>query len=256
MTPTVTLYRGDCLEVMRDLPAGSVDAVVTDPPYGIGYQSARRTDKDARFPVICGDDVPPTEWAHAAFRIARSTACLLCFCRWDTSETFKDALKGAGWVVRSQGVWDRMSHGLGNLRAQLAPQHDLMWFATKGDYGFPGHRPKSVYRAMRLSGQRLVHPTQKPLALMRQIVEDLVPVSGMVLDPFAGSFTTGVACIQRGRSFIGIEIDPHYFTIGEKRIRDALASCGMTDTDISGCQGHLPLPLLQTHEKAECDVQG
>lgn len=217
----VQLYLGDCLEVMRGLPDGCVDAVVTDPPYGISYQSARRIDRDARFPVIPGDDAPPGEWASAAFRIASDTACLLCFCRWDTAEAFRAALGLAGWTVRSQGVWDRMVHGLGNLRAQLAPQHDLMWFATKGDYRFPGNRPKSVYRAMRLSGQQLVHPTQKPEDLMRQLVDDLVPLGATVLDPFMGSGTTGVACVQTGRDFVGIEIEPHYFDIAQRRIEAA-----------------------------------
>ena len=127
---TVTLYRGDCLEMLPTLEAGSVDAVVTDPPYGIGYQSARRIDSE-RFDIITGDDAPALGWIEGAHRILHDDGCGLCFCRWDTQEQFRLALSRA-FEVKSQVVWDRIVHGLGDLRSQYAPRHDVMWFVTKG----------------------------------------------------------------------------------------------------------------------------
>jgi len=218
---TIALIRGDCLEVMPTLEAGSVDAVITDPPYGISYQSCRRTDKDSRFPIIAGDRHPCVDWMPASWRTVRDSGCMLDFCRWDTAEYVRQAIVDSEWTLRSQGVWDRVIHGMGDLDAQLAPTHDLMWFCTKGAYVFPGKRPKSVYHSKRISGQKLLHPTQKPVGLMWALVADLVPPGGTVLDPFMGSGSTGVACVKTGRSFIGIEIDPGYFEIATNRIKEA-----------------------------------
>lgn len=217
----MTLYRGDCLDVMRDMPSGSADAVVTDPPYGIDYQSAWRTDRAAWFPKIAGDVSVDMAWAAEAYRLTVDNGCLLCFCRWDVSGAFMDGIAAAGWDVRSQVVWDRGIHGMGDLTRQYAPCHDLMWFATKGAYTFPGHRPRSVYRIDRLPANALEHPTQKPLPLMSRILADIAPTNAAILDPFMGSGTTGVACVQTGRNFIGIEIDPTYYAIAERRIKEA-----------------------------------
>jgi site-specific DNA-methyltransferase (adenine-specific) len=216
----VRLYLGDCLEVFKTLADGSVDAVVTDPPYGIGYQSARRTDIEARYRVLVGDDALSLDWVDELPRIMADPSCLFCFCRWDVQEAFRGAIS-LGLVVRSQVVWDRGVHGLGNLYAGYAPCHDVAWFATKGAYAFPGRRPKTIYRCDRVPACKLVHPTQKPAALMRWIVDDLAPEGATVFDPFMGSGTTGVACVQTGRNFIGIEIDPGYYAIAERRIAEA-----------------------------------
>ena len=218
---TVDLRLGDCLEVMKSIPDKSIDAVITDPPYGINYQSARRTDSNERFDVLDGDQSVPTEWLENSFRVAKDTACLFCFCRWDTQQVFYDAIQKAGWKIKSQVIWDRGVHGLGDLKAQYAPMHDNVWFAIKGNYQFKHKRPKSVLRVDRLPASDLVHPTQKPSSLMKTINLDLTSDGDTILDPFMGSGTTGVACVQTGRNFIGIEIDPGYFAIAEKRIKDA-----------------------------------
>lgn len=215
----VELHLGDCLEVMRTMPDKSVDAVITDPPYGIGYQSARRIDTE-RFDIICGDNDLNFGWIIEAKRIAKDSGCLFCFCRWDTERQFFDALDEAGWNIQSQVIWDRGVHGLGDLRRQFAPMHDNALFCTAKDYEFPGSRPKSVYRVDRLSADKLEHPTQKPHGLMQRIIIDTAARGWTILDPFMGSGTTGVACVQTGRNFIGIEIDPTYYAIAERRIKE------------------------------------
>ena len=213
------LYLGNCMKILPTLEAGSVDAVVADPPYGIGYQSARRIDTE-RFPVIEGDDKLDLKWIELTEVLSKDISCIAVFCRWDTEHHFFVALSKY-WNVKSQVIWNRGIHGLGDLNAQYAPCHDIIWFATRGAWSFPGHRPKSVYSIDRLSANELVHPTQKPLALMKVIISDLTNLNDIVLDPFMGSGTTGVACVQTGRRFIGIEIEPKYFEIACKRIKEA-----------------------------------
>lgn len=212
--------RGDALRVMEQMPSGSVQAIITDPPYGIAYQSAWRTDKRDRFDVIQGDTELDFSWLAEACRVMANTSSLFIFCRWDVQGQFYDAI-AEHFQVRSQVIWDRGVHGLGDLNAQYAPCHDVAWFATKGKWKFPNGRPKSVYRVDRLPANELLHPTQKPVPLMRVIVSDLTQFGDTVLDCFAGSGPCGVACIKTGRRFLGVEIDPGYFDIAVKRLREA-----------------------------------
>lgn len=134
------------------------------------------------------------------------------------------AIECAGYTVKSQVIWDRDWHGLGDLNGQFAPQHDIIWYATKGRFLFPNGRPKSVLRYRRIAAESLVHPTEKPIDLMSYLVEMLSTEGNIILDPFMGSGTTGVACVNLNRNFIGIEKDAHYFEIAKQRIADAQIS--------------------------------
>mgnify|MGYP000390796407 CR=1 FL=1 len=216
------VHNGDCLDVLRSMPDASVDAVVTDPPYGMAFQSAWRTDKAERFDQIANDDAPFVWFLADAARIIKPGGCLICFCRWDSAEAFRLAIGWAGLSVKSQLVWDRVAHGMGDLKASAGPQHDTVWFATKGRYAFHGTRPKSILRHQRPHGDALRHPNEKPLSLMVSLVQDYVPPGGTVVDPFTGSGSTAEACVQTGRNFIGIELDPGYCEIARRRIADAV----------------------------------
>lgn len=215
------LYLGDCLEVMKQLPDGSVDAVITDPPYGVDYQSAWRSDKAQWKPKIANDTKPFIWWLHDAYKMTVMGGALLSFCRWDVQEAFKQAIGWAGFTIKSQIIWDREVHGMGDLKGQFAPQHDVVWFASKGRCELRGTRPKSVIRSKRISAEVLTHPNEKPVDLMGDLIVKVTDTGRTVLDPMMGSGTTGVACANLGRKFIGIEIEPKYFDIACKRIEQA-----------------------------------
>lgn len=215
------LFNDDCLRALPDIPTETVDAVITDPPYGIAYQSAWRTDKAKRHAPIANDGQPFIWWLADAFRVTRDGGALLCFCRWDVQEAFRQAIQWAGYSVQSQVIWDRESHGMGDLNASFAPRHDVIWFATKGRFVFPGLRPQSVINQMRLDGNSLVHPNEKPVGLMRKLIRSVTPEGGTVLDPFMGSGATGVAAIEEGYRFIGMELDPGHFRTAQSRIQSA-----------------------------------
>jgi site-specific DNA-methyltransferase (adenine-specific) len=212
------IINGDCLDVLKTLPDNSVDSVVTDPPYGISYQSAWRTDTAKRKAKIAGDDNPFIWFLYDAFRVTRDGGGLICFCEWRHQEAFRMAISCAGYVIKSQVIWDRDWHGMGDLTSSFAPQHDVIWFAVKGKFTFPSGRPKSVLRYRRPSAEELVHPTEKPVDLMRDLVKHVTPPNGTVLDPFAGSGSTGKACALEGFGFIGIEREADYCAIAEARI--------------------------------------
>lgn len=231
----VRLIHGDCLDVLRTLDAGSVDAVITDPPYGISYQSARRTDRNKWKPKIANDSLPFVWWLHAAAGLLAPGGALLCFCRWDVSEAFRQAIGWAGLKVRGQIVWDRIGHGAGDTAGSPAPCHDLVWYATKGRRVFHGKRPTSVVRSMRVGGATLLHPNEKPVGLMASLVDAYAAPGGLVLDPFMGSGTTGVACVRTGRRFVGIEIDAGYYEIARRRVDEERARCPLFPSEGGGC---------------------
>lgn len=213
----VNLIHGNCIEVLKQIKDESVDAVITDPPYGISYKSNWKA-KEEQFDVIDGDDSVPVDWIYEAYRVTKPNGCLFMFCRWDTSDEFKKSLIDAEWNVRSQVIWDRVVHGMGDLESQFAPMHDNIWFAIKGSYKFPSDRPKSVYTVKRISGDQLLHPNQKPLGLMGRILIDITKKGDVVLDPFMGSGSTAVACARNDRDFIGIEINKKYYDVAVDRV--------------------------------------
>ena len=131
---------------------------------------------------------------------------------------FIDAMKIAGFAVKSVIVWDRMVHGMGDLKSTFAPRYDTCIFAVKGSYAFPDGRPQDVIPCQRLDGAKLTHPNEKPVDLMRQLIEVTTKPGDLILGPFAGSGTTLVAALQSGRRYIGVELSPEHYETAQRRI--------------------------------------
>jgi DNA modification methylase len=204
-----TLYLGDCLEILPTLP--KVDAVITDPPYGLNVAVNKSNE------VIVGDE--STAIRDAVFAAVRADAGV-----WFGSPKCP---KPSG--VHITLVWDKGSHvGMGDLAFPWKLTHEEIYI-TGDKSKWVGKRQESVLRDPALfqnlpaaniaRGEQLQHPTQKPVALMVRIMLKLD--ASVILDPFMGSGTTGVACAQMGRKFIGIEREPKYFDIACRRIEDA-----------------------------------
>ena len=201
----VTLYNADCLDILPTL--GGVDAVITDPPYGMDWDG-----RVTRGPNGTGK---AGETRHYGTRIANDKQPFdpspwLGFDRvvlWGFHH-FASRLP-----VGSVLVWlKRYDEGFGSFLSDA----DLAWM--KGGCGVYCKRDLSLQGE---SSDR-AHPTQKPVSLMAWCLDMAkVPIGATVLDPFMGSGTTGVACVRTGRRFIGIEIDPGYFAIAQRRIAEA-----------------------------------
>ena len=216
---------GDCLEVMPTLER--VDLVLTDPPYGIDFQSARRIDKTKRHKKIINDKKPFIWWMYYLHQILNDNGSLMCFTRWDVEDAFKKAIDWAGLKLKSQVIWDKVVHGMGDLRSSYAPQHENILFAIKDTFQFPNKRPKSIYRHQKVSPDNLMHPNEKPVPLLEDICNDLTTYNGVVLDCFSGSFATAIACINTNRKFICIEKDETYFNKGIERIETHYEKMGL-----------------------------
>jgi len=229
---TVQLFCGDCLEILPTLEAGSVDAGVLDPPYGIGYKSNRPTygNRTSRKPRTFGKDVIGTDWLRETYRVLKNDSVMFVFTRWDVSHIWKDAIEEVGFVVTQRLVWDKSHWGMGDLRYYGDQTEDVL-FCRKGRpmMYYPKRRGnifKTVSKAYYPEGN-FGHPTQKSEQLCRDFILDTTDTGQVVGDWFMGSGTTGVACVQTGRNFIGIEIDPAYYAIAEKRIQDSLGKGGV-----------------------------
>jgi len=162
---------------------------------------------------------------------------MFVFCGWQTQSLFETEIKLL-FEVKSHVIWDRLHHGMGDLKASYAPRHDVAWFALNKDsnFSFPHTRPQSIYRYQKLTSEELEHPTQKPLSLMRAIVRDTTVAGQIVFDPFMGSGTTGVAAVMSNRLFIGTEINQTYFDIANRRIR-GVSNVFTEDTQASLFEG-------------------
>lgn len=201
-----TLYLGDCLTLMPMI--GQVDAVVTDPPFGIDYRSGHRTDALWSEDRIRHDET--TAVRDAALSMLVGVPALV-FGSWKAPRPTN---------TRMVLTWDKgPALGMGALDLPWKPSSEEIYVIGKG---FIGTRDEGavIYcppvQSMAKNGR--VHPNQKPVQLLERLIKK-VP-EGVLLDPFMGSGSTGVAAIKSGRRFIGIEIDPRYFEIAKRRISE------------------------------------
>lgn len=223
----------DAMRWLGRLPDEHADCVCTDPPYGVSmHTTAAKEDRSTpRFSGIANDDAPYIWWLREAWRVTRRGGCLICFAGWQTSDVFRDAIAHAGWRVRSMVIWDKERPALGDFQQDFAPQHEIIWFAVKPAHcraaGFRFQRcpesgkldrPRSVLRCKRPKREIQTHPTEKPVDLLTTLIRATVPPGGLVLDPFAGSGSTGEAALRLGRRFAGCELSPDHASNARRRL--------------------------------------
>lgn len=245
------LFEGDCLELVRKIPDGSIDLTLTSPPYCIGkkYDSSRSVDDFiSAHRVILPEIVRTTReggsicW-QVGYHVAKQAAYPLDYAVFAILNGIKDI------VLRNRIIW---TFGFGmNQSARFSGRHETVLWFTKGDpYSFdldavrvpqryPGKRhykgahkgqfsgnpkgknPGDVWEIPNVKAahiEKLEHPCQFPVALAERLVRALCPKGGVVLDPYAGSASTGVACIINGNRFVGAEIDEAYIDISYARL--------------------------------------
>lgn len=220
-----SLYLGDARDELPLLPDESVDLFVSDPPYGV---SQRANTRGKRFALIAGDGSPEEAETLLAdvtpdiVRVVRRSRHLY---------TFGLALEHPLIPHSTELIWDKGRIGSGNLSAPWGPQHERIFFqvrapdmhnAEKGTGKLAAKlRKGSVLQVKRLSALQVRrHPTEKPVDLLRQIIESSSMHGELVLDPFAGSGSTLIAALLEGRRAVGVELEPTYAKIAAERLRD------------------------------------
>lgn len=234
-------YIIDCLEGLKNIPDGSIDLVLTDPPYSSGgaFSGDRKsrtstkytaTDFDgaAKLPDFSGDNMDQRgfmEFTRQVFAKCREKTkpegVVVSFIDWRNLPALCDSLQAAGWVWRGIAVWNKP-----NGRPQKGRYRNEFEFIVWGSNGpmpfdrgvgcLPGY-----YRYANVNAKERSHQTEKPLQLITDLLE-IVPPGAIVLDPFMGSGTTAEACIKTGRNYIGFELSKEYHAIAEQRVAEAL----------------------------------
>ena len=235
--PSFTLYNGDALSCLQALHDGSVDAVITDPPYSSGgiALSARQADPAQKYqlsgtkktyPPMLGDGKDQRSflawaalWMSECWRIAKDGAPMLVFTDWRQLPVVSDAMQAAGWYWQGIVCWNKRSSRpqMGRFRNQC----EYVLFGSKGRFApfskacLPGLYDYPVIT------QHKVHLTSKPVALIKDLLA-VTPEGCTVLDPFIGGGTTAIAAIETGRKCVAVELSNEYARLTMERAKQSL----------------------------------
>lgn len=208
--------------------------MLSSPPYGINYKSHKQNydtrhntpikrDRDEYFHQIEGDATLPVRWLEEAYRVLKDGTAIYIFCHWSKWNELSYGVEKAGFKIKNMIVLRKSNHGMGDLKGSYAPKHELLLFATKGRHilDFPGTQMKDVIDVpVKYSGAKRLHPNEKPLSWLEPFILNSTCERDVVLDPFAGSGSVGVACEKWGRQYIMIEADEKYYNIMSLRLCD------------------------------------
>jgi len=215
-----TIHLGNCLDLMPQIPDGSVDCVLTDPPYGISYQSNMRV-ASAQFAVLENDDNDMRFDAYVEiYRILKDNSVAIVFCSFKNYADDYNELKKL-FSIKNAIIWNKGGGGIGDLSHSLLTDYEIAIVAHKGSCEIRGKRDGSVWTHAKVPPSDMVHATEKPVSLFSRLMYKFTDAGAVVLDPFLGSGTTAVAAHNTGRHFIGIEMDETYYKIACKRLADA-----------------------------------
>lgn len=232
MTPRIeiigdaTLYLGDSLEI---LPTLTVDHVIGDPPYedelhaAVGKINRIRNDGQRTVDVLGFAGVNADRASIAAACVSASTGWVILFTLAEGVRAWRDDLQANGAKWDTTCFWvkpDASPRFNGQGPARGAECFVTCWAGT-GYRKWNGGGKRGIYTHCVNTGRQGEHPTEKPVPLMRELVADFTQPGQLVCDPFMGSGTSGVACLQLGRSFVGIEQDPRWFDLACRRIEAA-----------------------------------
>ena len=240
------MYNEDFFAAVGRVADGSVDLVIADPPYGLGKDYGNDSDH------LAGDDYLEfsRRWLQALLPKLKPDGSLYVFLSWQNSPEVFSLFK-KHLIMLNEIIWDRRVPSMGGSTRRYSSVHDnIGFFARSRRHYFDidsvripydeqtkrarsrsifvgkkwlemGYNPKdlwSVSRLHRQDAERVDHPTQKPLEIIRRMVLASCPPDGLVLDPFMGAGTTAVAALSEGRRFAGFEINPAYFAIAQSRV--------------------------------------
>ncbi len=233
----ITLHNSDCIEMMKTIPSHSVDLILTDPPYNLGnFMKSRSTNlkkmRDNFFGAAGWDDLEYDEWSESmseffkqSVRVLKPGGSMLVFMAIIKVETLIKLAEENGLYYKTTGTWHKLNPMPRNMNLHfINSTESWVYFTYKSRTGTFNNNGKVVHdfieTAVASSGEKKFgkHPTQKPLQLMEHFISLLTNENDVVLDPFMGSCSTGVAAKRLNRTFIGSEINEDYYNIALKRI--------------------------------------
>jgi site-specific DNA-methyltransferase (adenine-specific) len=241
-----SVTRGDCVEVMKTMPAKSVDLILTDPPYLVRY-----CDRSGR--TVKNDD--NDAWINPAFaqmhRVLKDNSFCVSFYAWNKVDRFIEAWKQAGFHMAGHVVFTKKYSSSARF---LRYEHEQAYLLAKGNPPTPANPPPDVI-AWTYTGNKL-HPTQKPVGIFAPLLEAFTKPGDVVLDPFAGSGSTLVAARDMGRHFFGIELDETHHRTASTRLASKFNQPGVGQSRFRqpiivqpvGSKFHTPDKTVDVHD--------
>jgi site-specific DNA-methyltransferase (adenine-specific) len=233
-TDVASLYRGDSLAVLREMPSQSIDCLITDPPYSsggmlrgdrMGNTKAKYVNSDSGSQALedfTGDNRDQRAYAYwsalwigECLRLLKPGGVGCVFTDWRQLPATTDAFQSGGFVWRGVVPWAKTQYR--PQAGRFAAQCEYVVWGSAGSMGIDYEDPCLPGFFQAAPPREREHITQKPLDVMRELVK-ICPPGGIVLDPFMGSGSTGVAAVSEGRRFIGVEMSAHYAEVAEGRL--------------------------------------
>jgi len=227
--------RNGCKEYLEN---DSVDLIVTDPPYNLGFGGTKLTKtKKPRFDVIANDHLTQQdyqrftyEWLYQAHRVLKPGRHIYVFIDWRMYDLIVNWMRRVGFVVKNCIVWDKAHMGMG---WQYRYRHEFIIFAVKGKKNvrrIPTRTETDIWKIPRISGNKTIHPTEKPLEIMERIILNSSEPGEHVVDLFVGSGPSAEAAHKCNRNFTGFEVDPIWHKVASEREKKP--------SKLEGCQHH------------------
>ena len=227
MNEQIKLINGDCLEVLRKIDNESVSAIITDPPYNISKDNNFKTM--GRSGIDFGEwdkDFDLTSWIIEASLKIKKGGNIVIFNDWKNMSYITKALEENGFEVKDLIRWKKTNAMPRNRDRRFITDYEVAVWGVKKGGKWTFNRLSDTYEIPEIVGgltpksEKIYggHPTQKPIYVMKWIVERLTNEGDVILDPFMGSCSTGIACLETSRKFIGIELDEQYHDIAVNRV--------------------------------------
>jgi site-specific DNA-methyltransferase (adenine-specific) len=205
----------DCFKILPKIPNNSIDAIISDPPYGqnlkYGIKKVRiKNDKNLDWLF---------SFSYNAYRILKNDSFCILFWQWRTFNTLIHIMKLAGFKLKTVAIWDKQIPGLGN---GLTEQYELIVFFRKSLKARCNKYRGNIFRCTKIC-KNSKHPHQKPIGLLKEIILLTTKKKDLVFDPFLGIASTSLACIETGRRYLGTEINKRFFKIAKQRIKKVIS---------------------------------
>jgi len=233
------LKLGECTKVMKQIPDGSVDCIITDPPYNLGlFMHKRNTNlkkmRENQFAYAGWDNLEYKDWKRSmskflsqCHRVLKKRGTLIIFMAVIKVSDIIELAEKEGFYYKTTGVWHKTNPMPRNMNLQFVNSTECwLYFINNGTSGTFNNDGKVKHDFLESSvcpmseKKHGKHPTQKPLSILRELIESVTNSDDMVLDPFMGSGSTCVAAAELGRRYYGIELDEKYHKIAEQRMKE------------------------------------
>lgn len=230
-----TIICGDAIVLLKQLESDSIPLIIADPPYGIGYHSGHYKDKNPHAPVACDWNFQIGGFIQQCERVLKDGGALYLFSRWDVYPLWLPSITTSGLKLKTKIVWLKNNWSAGDLFGSFGNQYEEILFIVKGRHKIRGRRWSNVWEFDRIPPTQMLVPTQKPVPLLKRAILASSDEGDLIIDPFAGSGSTGKAAQLTNRHYLLGDIDPKMVNIARKRLglplnqNEAAANMPLTD---------------------------